>query len=122
MNQLIYKHIALLVSVFTDQPKHVSKFWSLWIFTSQLSPSNCSCKLYNLNVIVYYLILNYKKTDTSNIRKTLDWINWKNVLVRKILRLKYLFNETILNIFQNYLPNKHITCNDKDPVWMTENI
>ena len=29
-------------------------------------------------------------------------------------------NETILNIFHNYLPN--ITIDDKDPVWMNETI
>ena len=31
-------------------------------------------------------------------------------------------NETILNIFQNYLPNKYITIDDKDPVWMNVTI
>ena len=29
-------------------------------------------------------------------------------------------NETILNVFQNYVPNKYITIDDKDPVWMNE--
>ena len=29
-------------------------------------------------------------------------------------------NETILNIFRNYVPNKYITNDDKDPVWMNE--
>ena len=33
-----------------------------------------------------------------------------------------MFNEIILNIFRNYIPNKFITCDDKDPVWMNENI
>ena len=32
------------------------------------------------------------------------------------------FNETILNIFRNYVPNKYITIEDKDPVWMNETI
>ena len=31
-------------------------------------------------------------------------------------------NETILNIFRNYVPNKYITIDDKDPVWMNETI
>ena len=31
-------------------------------------------------------------------------------------------NETILNIFCNYVPNKYITIDDKDPVWMNETI
>ena len=29
---------------------------------------------------------------------------------------------TILNIFRNCVPNKFITCGDKEPVWMNENI
>ena len=33
-----------------------------------------------------------------------------------------VLNETILNVFRNYLPNKHITVDDKDPVWMNETI
>ena len=28
--------------------------------------------------------------------------------------------KTILNDFQNYVPNKCITIDDKDPVWMNE--
>ena len=29
-------------------------------------------------------------------------------------------NETILNVFRNYVPNKCITIDEKDPVWMNE--
>ena len=29
-------------------------------------------------------------------------------------------NEAILNVFRNYVPNKYITIDDKDPVWMNE--
>ena len=29
-------------------------------------------------------------------------------------------NKTILNVFRNYVPNKYITFDDKDPVWMNE--
>ena len=33
-----------------------------------------------------------------------------------------LFNETIVNIVSNYIPNKFITCNDKDPPWLNDHI
>ena len=65
-------------------------------------------------------IWDYKKADTSNIRKALDLINLfshKNINAQETV-----FNETILNIISNYIPNKHITCDDKDPVWMNEKI
>ena len=32
------------------------------------------------------------------------------------------FNETILDIFRNYIPNKCVTVDDKDPLWMDETI
>ena len=32
------------------------------------------------------------------------------------------FNETILNVFRNYVPNKYITVDDRDPAWMNETI
>ena len=31
-------------------------------------------------------------------------------------------NETILNVFRNYVPNKYITIDDKDPIWTNETI
>ena len=32
------------------------------------------------------------------------------------------FNETMLNVFCNYVPNKYITVDYKDPVWMNKTI
>ena len=32
------------------------------------------------------------------------------------------FNETISNLFRNYVSNKYITVDDKDPVWMNATI
>ena len=32
------------------------------------------------------------------------------------------FNKTLLNIFHNYIPNKSILCDDKDPPWINEEI
>ena len=39
----------------------------------------------------------------------------------KMLFLLFL-NFLILNIFSNFVPNKIITCNDKDPIWMNDKI
>ena len=33
-----------------------------------------------------------------------------------------VFNETMLNVFRNYVTSKCITTDDKDPVWMNETI
>ena len=33
-----------------------------------------------------------------------------------------LLNETLLNIFRNYIPNKKIRSDNRQPPWMTDNI
>ena len=33
-----------------------------------------------------------------------------------------LLNDIISNIFRNILPNRYVTCDEQDPVWMNENI
>ena len=33
-----------------------------------------------------------------------------------------VFNQTLMNTFSNYIPNKLITVDDKDPLWMNESI
>ena len=110
--------------VFTDQPNlsvnsgvHAS-----------LHP-NCHHQIvhssFNLNI--YYpppyqrLIWDYKKADTKIIRKALDSVNWERLFDSKNINEQVIsLNETILNVFRNYVPNKYITINDKDPVWMNE--
>ena len=53
----------------------------------------------------------------------IEMFNWEKSFQNKNIhdQLK-LFNETIVNIFYNYIPNKPIICNDKDPSWLNDNI
>ena len=63
----------------------------------------------------------YKKADSTKIRKALDMVNWERLFDEKDLNAQVIaLNETILNVFRNYVPNKYITVDDKDPVWMNE--
>ena len=80
---------------------------------------------FNLNI--YYpppyqrLIWDYNKADASNIRKALDSVNWERLFSGyNINEQVAAFNEVLLNIFRNYVPNKYITIDDKDPVWMND--
>ena len=34
----------------------------------------------------------------------------------------FVFNETIMNIFENFIPHGTVTPNDKDPPWMDKQI
>ena len=80
---------------------------------------------FNLNI--YYplpyqrLIWDYKKADAKIIRKALDSVNWERLFDNKSINERAItLNETILNVFRNYVPKKYITINDKDPVWMNK--
>ena len=59
--------------------------------------------------------------DSTNIRKPLGSVNWERFFDKKDLNSQVVtLNETILNAFRNYVPNKYITIDDKDPVWINE--
>ena len=69
------------------------------------------------------LIWDYEKADSEKIKKALDSLNWERLFNKKNTDVQVAaFNETILNVFRNYVPNKYITIDDKDPAWMNETI
>ena len=50
-------------------------------------------------------------------------MNWERLFHQKDINAQVVaLNETILNIFRNYVPNKYITTDDKVPVWMSKTI
>ena len=57
------------------------------------------------------------------INKAIEMFNWEKLFQNKNIhdQLK-LFNETIVNIVSNYIPNKFITCNEKDLPWLNDHI
>ena len=92
--------------IFTDQPNLLV---NSRIHTS-LHP-NCLHQIvqskFDLNIFYpppyQRLVWDYKKADASSLRKALDSVNWEK-------------------LFRNFVPNKIITCNDKDLIWMNEKI
>ena len=66
---------------------------------------------YNLNINYpppyQQLIWAYKKADAKIIRKALDSVNWERLFDGKNINAQVMtLNETILNVFRNYVPNK----------------
>ena len=69
------------------------------------------------------LTWDYKKADSIKIRQALDSVNWERLFDKKDLNAQVMvLNESILNVFRNYVPNKYITVYDEDPVWMNKTI
>ena len=51
----------------------------------------------------------YKKADPNNIRKAIDLVNWEMLFDQKSIEAEIAtFNDTMLNIFRNFVPNKWI--------------
>ena len=110
--------------VFTDQP-------NLSVNSGVHASLHPNCHHHithsNFNLNIYYpppyqrLIWDYKKADANIIRKALNSVNWERLFDGKNINAQVIsLNETILNVFRNYVPNKYITIDDKDPVWMNE--
>ena len=66
------------------------------------------------------LAWDYKKINTQLLNRTIETFNWQKLLENKNVNSQlYLFNKTMLNIFHNFIPNKNIIYDDKDPLGLT---
>ena len=82
-----------------------------------------------LNLKVEYLPLyerltwDYKNTDIPSINRAIGVFDWDNLFESKTVHEQiHFFNKTVLNIFNNCIPNKTILCKDKDPLWFHNEI
>ena len=65
----------------------------------------------------------YSCASTENIQKTVWNFDWKKAFGNLFVNRKVdLVNETLLNIFKNYIPSKEIKFNYCQPPWMNGNI
>ena len=84
----------------------------------------------NFNLNIYCpppdqrLVRDYKKANSTAIRKALYSVNHERLFHGKddINAQVKSFNDAILDVFKNYVPNKYITVDYKDPVWMNDTI
>ena len=66
---------------------------------------------------------NYKKANAESIRKSLESVNWKTLFNSKTVNKQVsILNETIINIFFNFVPSKRVTFDDSDPPRMNDYI
>ena len=112
--------------IFTNQPNMVTKSG---VYPSLHSNCHHQITYANIDFNIYFpppyerQVWHYSRADIENIRLSIDNINWimtfNNLNVDKQVEL---FNEYLMNIFNNFIPNEIITLNDKDPPWITNNI
>ena len=126
-----------------DQPTHITKECSSCvdlIFTSNpsaISALGVELSLYekchhnliyekrnfNVPLPLPYIreVWDYKNAKVENIQRSVSGIDWNFIIQEKTVYQKVnILNDCLLNVFQNFIPNKKIKFNYKDPPWMTE--
>ena len=69
------------------------------------------------------LVWDYEKADKNAINRSIEQFDWNRSFYNLDVHEQVcLLNSTLLNIFSNFIPNKYITINDKDPPWMNDQI
>ena len=74
------------------------------------------------NLKIYYpppyerVVWRYKHANTNHIRKAICGLNWESSFDNKhVNEMDNIFNETISNVLENYIPHETIICDDQDP-------
>ena len=130
LEQLIYKpthilsnYLSCIDLIFTNQSNLVIDSGT----HSSLHP-NCHHQIIHCKINLQYPppyqgnVWNYAKANKDNI-SALQNVDWHRLFANKTLhqQLNLLLND-ILNVFTNFVPNKVITCDDRDPPWINDNI
>ena len=93
--------------------------------------SNCHHQIIfaKFNLFIFYpppykrLVWHYQQANTDLIKRAIEMFDWEKSLSNlDVNKQVSVFNETIMNIFENFIPHKTITCNDKDHPWMKKQI
>ena len=65
----------------------------------------------------------YNRSETDSINRFIEMFDWSYLFSGKNVHEQVeLFNKTLINIFQNFISNKIILCDDKDPPWINGKI
>ena len=68
-------------------------------------------------------IWDYNKAETDSINRSIENVDCRDFFLRKKVHEQVeIFNQTMLNIFHNFIPNKTTLCEDRAPPWMNEKI
>ena len=84
---------------------------------------------FKFNLKIHYppsyerVVWEYDKANKALITKAIDAFDWDKKLSKKCVNDQVLlFNETLLNIMSNFIPNKFIIFDDREPLWLQKKI
>ena len=91
------------------------------LFITKFHHQIIHCKF---NLMIVYpppyerLVWDYKRANTDAIISSINQVDWEFLFFNKNVHQQvYIFNKTLINIFSNFIPNRYVTFNDKDPPW-----
>ena len=65
-------------------------------------------------------IWDYSNANIDRIKKCLLEMDWNQLFYRlNVDQMAIVFTDTVLDIFSKYIPNKVVTCHDRDSPWIT---
>ena len=68
-------------------------------------------------------IWHYNRAQVELIKRSIMNFDWNRALANHSINDQVeIFNNTLLNIFRNFIPHETIKCNYRDPPWMNKNI
>ena len=68
-------------------------------------------------------IWHYQRANVDLIQRAIEQFSWgKSFKNLNINEMVFVFNKTIKNIFSNFIPHETVTCDDRDPPWINNNI
>ena len=112
--------------VFTNQPHLVMESG---VHSSLSSMCHHEIVFAKLNLKVEYpspyerVFWDYSKADKVSINRAINAIDWYDLFANKPAQSQVsVLNKLLLNIHSNYIPYKTVSCDDKDPPWMTNGI
>ena len=123
---ILSQSLSCIDLIFTDLPNYVIDCGSHPSLNQNCHHQIRFCKL---NLKVEYpppyqrLVWNFKKSNNGAIKRVIELVNLNFLFSHKNVHEQVvIFNQTLMNIFSNYIPKKLITVDDKDPPWMNEYI
>ena len=120
------------VNIWSNPPKFITLDWSYFHRPTKFGWQWCSSFLQpnshhqitfsRYNFTVEYLppyerlVWDYNKAKTESIKQAFMQINWQNLFLNKDVHQQVrTLNDTVINFFSNFVPNKIVSFDDRDP-------
>ena len=117
---------SCMVLIFTQQPNLVT---SSGVHASLHNNCHHQITFAYINLLIQYppadhrLIWDYSDADILNIRKSVSSINCSHLFFDIHIDLQVsIFEVCVLKVFKNFVPNKYVAFDNKEPVCMDQSI